>query len=269
MNDVMKKRLIGVAIIIAIGVLVPVLLSQCMGSNDSGEKSGEMRVYTVDPDGQATRESDDDDSEQGPDMPDAVSPQRDDSADDAADSNEEEFETPPVSGGQSGSSDADDSAEAEANRSEPETASEPNQRQQQREPQRETPAEREPAPEPKRAAPASSNSGSDYGASTQGRASGATRSQSSSNNSGSQSGLSRASISGWVVQVGSFSERSNASDLARQLSGSFTASYTPATIDGRTLYRVNVGPFANEGQARSAADRLSQQGRQGLVRNLP
>ena len=266
MNDVMKKRLIGVAIIIAIGVLVPVLLSQCMGSNDSGKTSGEMRVYTVDPDGQATRESEDDDSQQGPDMPDAVSPQRDASADDGAAANDEEFETPPVAGGQS---DADESAEAETNRSEPETEAEspsaPTERPQQREPQRDTRAE----PEPEREAPAPSSSGSDYGASTQGRTSGSTRSQSSPNNGGAQSGLSRSSISGWVVQVGSFSKRSNASDLARQLSGSFSASFTPATIDGRTLYRVNVGPFANEGQARSAADRLSQQGRPGLVRNLP
>ena len=48
----MKKRLIGVVIIIAIGVLVPVLLSQCVGSNNEADKSGDMRVYTVDPDGQ-------------------------------------------------------------------------------------------------------------------------------------------------------------------------------------------------------------------------
>ncbi len=275
MNDVMKKRLIGVVIIIAIGVLVPVLLSQCMGGNNEADKSGDMRVYTVDPDGQTQSESqgdnqgeDETDANDTPDMPEAVSPQRDDSADtDQAD--DESFETPPVAGRQN---DADNEASDDAgNAPADDEAPRASQSQRTSEPQqsREPEPEREPtpAPEPEPAPQRSSQSGSDYGASTQGRAT--SRDTTSSSNTSSSSAGQRNSISGWVVQVGSFSKQSNAADLARSLGGRFSASYTPATINGRTLYRVNIGPFANEGQARDAADKLSQQGRNGLVRNLP
>ncbi|MBH03622.1 MAG: hypothetical protein CMP08_05795 [Xanthomonadales bacterium] len=260
MNDVMKKRLIGVVIIIAIGVLVPVLLSQCVGSNNEADKSGDMRVYTVDPDGQTQSGAEGGEKSTAndtPDMPEAVSPQRDDSADADQASEEESFETPPVVGSQEAAP-----SEAEASTAEPDEATPASASQRTPEPEPEPSPEPEPEPEPERA-----SSGSDYGASTQGRAS--QGDTGSSNPSSGSSVGQRDSISGWVVQVGSFSKQSNAADLARSLGNDFSASYTPVTIDGRTLYHVNIGPFSNEAQARDAAQTLSQQGRNGLVRNLP
>ena len=193
-------------------------------------------------------------------MPEAVSPQRDDSAD-TDQTRDESFETPPVAGRQN---DADNDAGGAADEDETpraEQSKRTSESRQSREP------EREPTPAPERAPQRASQSGNDYGASTQGRAT--QRDTSSSDSASNSSSGQRDSISGWVVQVGSFSKQSNAADLARSLSGDFSASYTPATINGRTLYRVNLGPFSTEDQARNAAQKLSQQGRSGLVRNLP
>ncbi|RJS95031.1 SPOR domain-containing protein [Salinisphaera sp. Q1T1-3] len=306
MNDVMKKRLIGVVVLVAIGVLVPVLLARCMG--DSGQKGdrGQMRVYNVQPDGQAAPadnqaqsgdQGENDNDGQSTPRPDAVSPQRDDSA--SSDSGSQGFSTPPVhgsgdddadsprAGGNQGASRSETSQRASTSQrgdstSQSSSAGRSSSRESQSSTGRSSSASNDTASSRNRSSDNTStrrnDGGHDYGASTQGssaqQADRGNASSSTSNNASSQgasgsNGLERARISGWVVQVASFSERSNAERMAKSLSGNYTASYTPGDVNGKTLYRVNVGPFDNESAARSAESRLKQQGHNGLVRNLP
>ena len=67
---------------------------------------------------------------------------------------------------------------------------------------------------------------------------------------------------GRMLQVGSFGSRANADALASRLkaSGIDGASVSVASVDGRTLYRVRVGPVADAAQAAQLADRLRAAG---------
>jgi len=63
-----------------------------------------------------------------------------------------------------------------------------------------------------------------------------------------------ADVSGWVVQVGSFSERDKAVALRDRLQAAGFDGFTDAFAagDGKTMYRVRIGPV----EARAEADRL-------------
>lgn len=249
MNDVMKKRLIGVAVLVVIGVLAPLLLSKCMhsGGDDSGR--GSMRVYNVDPNGSAKSASSDTAADvdgatgAGPaddqtDNQDSAQAQKDKSANrhhpealsPQSESSDESFSTPPVKG----SDGANDTQSAESNtRDEPQPASNNS---------------------PSRTSESNNRADND-----QPRSSSASAGQAQRNDS----------ASGWVVQIAAFGELDSARDLANQLSGQYRASYAKAVVNGKTWYRVNVGPFASENAARSTADSLRRQGRKPLVRHLP
>jgi rare lipoprotein A len=56
-------------------------------------------------------------------------------------------------------------------------------------------------------------------------------------------------LSGMFVQVGAFAERANAVRLARQLSSLAPSVIAAANVDGRTLYRVRLGPLADMAEA--------------------
>lgn len=61
--------------------------------------------------------------------------------------------------------------------------------------------------------------------------------------------------SGWIVQVASFSEQSNADALQEQLEKKgYTAFVATAEVNGRTWYRVRVGPE----EERNNADKLQK-----------
>ena len=76
----------------------------------------------------------------------------------------------------------------------------------------------------------------------------------------------RQSLSGYVVQVASFGDEANAERLARELNSEFKAFYRAGDVNGKTYYRVRVGPFENEASANAAAERLRSSGRATLVR---
>ncbi len=59
---------------------------------------------------------------------------------------------------------------------------------------------------------------------------------------------------GYVVQIGSFSNRSKAEQLARKV-----GAHVEASPDGR-LYRVRFGPFGTEADAATEASRMKQRG---------
>jgi cell division septation protein DedD len=70
----------------------------------------------------------------------------------------------------------------------------------------------------------------------------------------------------WMVQVGSFSSRTNAERLVRDLeSKGFQASLTESSGGGRRLFRVRVGPASDRDGARALAERVRASGQTGAV----
>jgi len=61
------------------------------------------------------------------------------------------------------------------------------------------------------------------------------------------------------VQVGSFTDPSNAQEVRRRLRG-LDAAIEQARAFGETVYRVRIGPFADEGRARRVLDRVFEHG---------
>jgi cell division septation protein DedD len=71
---------------------------------------------------------------------------------------------------------------------------------------------------------------------------------------------------GWVVQLGSFSSKQNARQLADEVGGQgFPAFLTELDRSGKTLYRVRVGPRDTRAQATELAGRLKKAGYSGQV----
>jgi DedD protein len=65
----------------------------------------------------------------------------------------------------------------------------------------------------------------------------------------------------WVVQLGSFGEEANARRLAQRVDGfGHKAVVSSIRSNGRTLYRVRVGPMATRGAADAAASALLAHG---------
>ena len=73
------------------------------------------------------------------------------------------------------------------------------------------------------------------------------------------------SAAGWVVQLGSFANRSNADRLAQQVrSLGYPVSVSRGTT-GRRLYHVQVGPTPERTAAEQMAAKLAAQGHKGAV----
>ncbi len=86
----------------------------------------------------------------------------------------------------------------------------------------------------------------------------------------SAAAVSAAPAGRWAVQVGSFSARDNAdrlSDWCREQGYGVRVLALPD--NGRTLYRVRVGPYASRNEARSAVAELALLGRSGFVSDWP
>ncbi len=70
----------------------------------------------------------------------------------------------------------------------------------------------------------------------------------------------------WVVQVGSFSSRENAVRLSSELRREgYSVFVSEVTAGGRTMHRVRVGPVADKDEAQTLAERLKASGHAGRV----
>ncbi|GAC1626380.1 MAG: hypothetical protein NVS9B10_14230 [Nevskia sp.] len=72
-----------------------------------------------------------------------------------------------------------------------------------------------------------------------------------------------AAAAGWYVQIGSFSDAGKAEtilSLLRKIGYKGEISKTVSASSGATLYRVRLGIFANEAAAKQAQDRVARQG---------
>ena len=81
-------------------------------------------------------------------------------------------------------------------------------------------------------------------------------------------GPSPAAPAGYVVQVGAFSSQKNAAAMARAMRGKgYDVSIDAVFVDGQALQAVRLGPYADAGSARAAADALRRDdGIRALVR---
>lgn len=235
MNPTLKNRLVGAAVLVAVGILIPVALI-LWAQAGGGLADGNVRVYKI--------------NEQGEVVPLAESASRDHQRSDAGESS--------VTGQASTDSAPDSTGQAPANSQaqEPEGATqpenstgnganskpviparpewdvesqpEPGTTERAPEPAPAPESAPEPAPEP---APAPEPPPADA-----------------------------RPEEGWVVQIGSFSKAKNAHDLESQVADEYPVFITVGTVSGTQYHRVRVGPFASEQAAEQAAHRLSEAG---------
>lgn len=81
-------------------------------------------------------------------------------------------------------------------------------------------------------------------------------------------------VSAWVIQAGSFSSRANADKLVRQLRAkSFSAFVAQATVRGKLVFRVRIGPETSRREAEKTLARLNRKlgarGIHGTIRPYP
>ncbi len=76
---------------------------------------------------------------------------------------------------------------------------------------------------------------------------------------------------GWTVQVGSFRDQANARELEQRLREAELPAFVDTSItDGRSIYRVKVGPLAQRDQAQALGERLqSELGLEAIVVAFP
>lgn len=93
----------------------------------------------------------------------------------------------------------------------------------------------------------------------------------SASDAGDMGAAGEPAVTGWVVQVGSFSEDANAAVLRDRLQDrGFAAFVAEGTADGKSVWRVRVGPFPEESEAREIARRLEEdRDRPALVMSYP
>ena len=75
-----------------------------------------------------------------------------------------------------------------------------------------------------------------------------------------QSPPSMAGSGGFLVQAGSFRSTDNAEKARSALSGIAQVEVAPFQVGGKTMFRVRVGPFAEESAANAALARVTEAG---------
>lgn len=265
MQDVVRKRLVGAAVLIALGIIVPLLLARWL--HDPVADGQAMRVYEITPSGgvervaadnepnaaaddaaasnmQAAEDSQSPDqqlpaatelatNEQTPSLPE-IKPQQPDSSEAPEAEQTRDAGEPP---------DSEQAASDEATTAAPEADSETR------------------APSPERAAAPADEHAEPAQADGQSEAQ-----EASEPEPAADSGLQRSVATGdWIVQVASFGKKRNAEALAKALGSDFSAFYTAAEVNGETWYRVRIGPLNSEAAADNVASELHAQGHNTLV----
>ncbi|MES1925085.1 SPOR domain-containing protein [Salinisphaera sp. T31B1] len=238
MNDVMKKRVVGAVVLVILGVLLPLLLARCL-HGDGGADSASMRVYEVTPDGQARPADGSEAAKVAGQQTDKRRGQQSESAAGPVDGSTGAPRPQAVSPSADTTNDADDDASFD-------TPPVQGGRSDSRQTASATPAPDRAEPEP---AASSANAASSTAPA---------QANTSLRKTGSDG-------SGWVIQVASFGDEANAKRLATQLNADYRAFYRAGNVNGKTWYRVRIGPFDSESQAQTVAARLRQQGRSTLV----
>lgn len=69
-----------------------------------------------------------------------------------------------------------------------------------------------------------------------------------------------APVSGTFIQAGAFGQEQNAHDLSRRLASLGRTMVKPVDVNGRTWYRVRLGPLSNHGDVQAALQRVKGMG---------
>lgn len=234
MNDVVKKRIVGAAVLIAVGVLVPLLLARWLHDPQLDEQA--MRVYEITPSGevQAVTAANGDNQAVTRTPAPTTDAEPDESRMRVAATQGIQFNGQAKQEGDAPGSAADSERTPRASNAV-------------ESPQQDTAANQSPQASREPPQPVTTPEPDDPGAAA----------------------IKRSVASGaWVVQVASFIKQSNARELALALNEHFAAFYTLAKINGRTWYRVRVGPLASEAAANSTAGELQALGHNTLVQQV-
>lgn len=242
MDEVVRKRVIGAAVLIALGIALPVLLSRCMHMPTVDNQA--MHVYEIQPSGDiepvaaATQNT-----KQPPREPATTAP------------------TPPAD--QIADEAVTDAAQNIASAT---LARETGSDEQAQSPAQEPVAPVKAEPEPKSESQSATASPQPSQKQTDAVESTPAADRDSPAVDEAQAKLEQTAPAGtWVVQVASFSTEKDARALAKQLDDAYAVFYTSAEVNGSTWYRVRVGPFDNDAAATNAAAELRAQGRDTLV----
>lgn len=220
MNQVLKNRLVGAAVLVVVGVLIPATLVWWAQPDDS-LANGEVRVYEI--------------NEQGEAVP-----------VDEAGSKDQKTSAAGQSLSSESASDHDTQQTAERSAAGPEETDASGETVT-TEPEAQARATPEPEPEskpdPEPQQPEQPEFGADASASATTSASGESRPE-----------------DGWVVQIGSFSKAANARRMKSDVSDDYDAFIASGTVSGTRYHRVRVGPYDSEEAAHAAARRLGDTG---------
>lgn len=229
MNETTKRRLVGAAVLVAVGVLLPVLVVW-WAQPDDGLDGESVRVYEINKSGEAV-------------------PVGEGEKTAAKDGEPSEAETGPADAGAGGGGKRPaDGQSATASRDGADTApAEPRPDE-----TRGTP-EVERAPEPEPQAPPQTASAEPPAAEPDDTA----EPEPSTSESAAEPA---ADEPGWVVQIGSFSEAANARQMKADVPEGYRAFIATGTVNGQSYHRVRVGPYPSEAEAEAAAGRLGEAG---------
>lgn len=266
MNSALKNRLVGAAVLVAVGILIPLVLVW-WSQSDGVLGSSDVRVYKINDQGRVVPlKSAGRDGQMRAASPSASPVNREDPEQRKhatkpvipAPQNRGVAAKPVIVPPSTGGSESETkevvskpaSAPDQRGRSEAVAESEPSQEpgpESAQEPESESAAEPEPAESP---APPTTPAV----ASNEAGSSPATR-QSEKTGAGAP-----ANAGSWVVQIGSFSKAANAQELKSRVAEAHSVFITTALVSGTRYHRVRVGPFASEKAATRAAQQLRKAG---------
>lgn len=255
MDEVLKRRVIGAAVLIGAGVLIPVLVVKM--ATPSAPPTGEsVTVYEITPSGETRPVSEKQSArggESGSQLSTAKAPSQAPAPDGLAADTQTEPAQAPAAQTQTPPPKAPPKAEVQpqpAPPPKPDTTPEPEPKPQPR------PEPAKPAPEPEKASqqappPAPTP---------------ATKQTVPVQASPPEPDSDKPYF---VVQVGSFGEEANAIQLTQDLRRDFPVFYREGEVSGKKLYRVRVGPFDSHEAADIVGARLREKGLKTQTLTLP
>lgn len=248
MQDVVRKRLVGAAVLIALGIIVPLLLARWLHNPAADGQA--MRVYEITPSGSVQLVDADTDNKSAL------------GTDTASDAHQPDNQAPdlPASGAMELAANEQAPAVPEIKPHEQTQSAQSESTQAQ--PQQDTAATTKQQSD-------SESASESARVKSEARATQSEPSQSTSktHSKTSAGGSSKRSVAAgdWVVQVASFGKENNAQALAQELGSDFPTFYAAADVNGETWYRVRIGPLDSEAAADNVASELHAQGHNTLV----
>lgn len=255
MDVVLKRRLIGAAVLISAGVLIPIILVKL--AQPSAPPTGEsVRVYEITPSGQARPVAGNQaksDSQHGTDNAEAKEGKRQ-----SASGKDQPSVYASVAEGING----------KASPPKPEAVA-PKPHVEQEAPKPKTKPKTKPAPEPKSEPRPKSKPEPEPMPKPEPKPKPEPAPAPQPQANTSKPPVATAKKPYFVVQIGSFGEENNAMRLIQELRRDFPVYYRQGEVGGKQVYRVRVGPYDSREAAEIVATRLRERGKTTQTMSLP